>query len=73
MAEARHDRDVVADGVSVGYGEAQVSAGVWKRRGGVRTRPWASESARPGLTGEALEKAVDMLALRFPGHVETIN
>lgn len=67
MREGREQRDVVADGVLTGYAEAQVAAGVWRRRGGGRSRPWDPE--RPGLTGAALEAAVDSLALRFPEQV----
>lgn len=71
MTEAREQRDATADGVKAGYSEAQVSASVWKSRGG-SARPWSTE-ATPGLSGAALENAVDALALRFPNEVTTVH
>ena len=65
MQEERDRRDVVADGVFRGYSEAMVSAKAWKGRMG--HRPW--REAPKGLTGAALEAAVDALSLRFPEQV----
>lgn len=67
----RDQRDAIADGVKVGYGEAQVSAKAWTGR--IGRRPWSTEARRPGLTGAALEAAVDALALRFPNEVTTVH
>lgn len=62
MAEARAQREAVADGVTVGYAEAQVSAGVW--RGTIR-RFW--RPAPPPPTPEQAEATFDRIAGMYPG------
>lgn len=63
MGEARAHREAVADGVLIGYSEAQVGAGVWRGR---PSRFWRKPGVERPVTPEQAEAAFDRIAVMYP-------